>query len=225
MMSNPQAFPRVWVCLLAGLLLLSGVPHAEPVPEGVAAAAEAGLERFLPKIPAGEEAFFAFADRDEIDRATLGEPFRVFTLHPQDVIDFADGRAGEPAIRETQLCQFPVMCDGTARTLLTVDWHRGQWAAVDLGGRSPGPELIQLRAEYPPEEGYALTYVHVFQTGSQFILLKRDDLTYLLPLESSARALGLAEETEPYEFALMEMAEVALTLAPHLRAALEGGLR
>jgi hypothetical protein len=221
MMSNPKAFPRVWVCLLAGLLLLSGVSGAEPVPADVAAAAEAGLERFLPSIPAGEEEFFAFADRDEISRATLGEPFRIFTLHPQDVIEFAEGRAGEPPIRETQLYQFPVMCDGTARTLLTVDWHQGQWRGVDLGGRSPGPELIELRAEYPPEEGYELTYVYVFQIGSQFVRLSRGDLVYFLPIEGSARALGLVEEAESYEFALMELAEVAHTMAPHLRAALQ----
>lgn len=225
MMSNSQAFHRVWVCLLAGLLLLSGVSGAEPVPEGVVAAAEAGLDRFLPKIPAGEEEYFAFADRDEISLATLGEPFRVFTLHPQDVIEFAEGRAGEPPIRETQMYQFPVMCDGTARTLLTVDWHREQWRGVDLGGRSPGPEMIELRAAYPLDEGYELSYVHVFQTGSQFIRLSRGDLVYFLPIESSARALGIVEEGDTYDFALMDMAEIAYTLAPHLRAALEGGSR
>ena len=54
--------------------------------------------------------------------------------------------------------------------------------------------MIELRAAYLPEEGYELSYVHVFQTGSQFIRLRRGNLTYFLPIESSARALGLVEE-------------------------------
>jgi hypothetical protein len=119
----------------------AGGPVAEPSLESVAgpeakeavAAARAGLQRFLEAIPAESPESFGFADREEIDRARLGTPYRIWT---------SDAPAS--AIAATGEWRFPVTVDGTSRALLTVSQVDGHSRAVDFGAASLARELGTL---------------------------------------------------------------------------------
>lgn len=231
----PVVFLGVPFLVLAALLFLPGSPGAEAdwvradrteadrtdtVPPGVLAAATSGLPRFLSAITPGEMEHFRFAGEGEIARAELGSPFQVHCLRPDEILDFADGKTGEVTIEPMSLWQFPVLCDGSIRTLLTVDQVDGGWEAVDLGGFSPAYEMEEVAFHWPPGEGYGLRYVRVFPTGSQFIAVTRENQTRFVPLESTARSLGLIGYEDAYYYEPFEVERVVEALAPELRTSL-----
>lgn len=113
------------------LEVLAGPDAKEPV-----AAARAGLKRFLDAIPADRAESLGFADRNEMDRATLGVPYRVWASDAQ-----ASG------IAATSEWRFPVIVDGTYRALLTVALIEGEYRAVDFGAAVLSRELGALERD------------------------------------------------------------------------------
>jgi hypothetical protein len=140
---------------------------------------------------------------------------------PEEIFAAAEGEPIAVEIHPTNTWQFPVVCDGTPRTLLTVSHVGGRWEAFDLGGLSPVVEMEDLGRVWQPAEGYELRYVRIYQTGSQFIAVTRDGKAHLVPVEWTARSLGMLEEGEVFQYKLMEIPDVAVILAPHIRASLE----
>ncbi|MFH1842975.1 MAG: hypothetical protein ABIF77_07180, partial [bacterium] len=191
--------PPLLFALVVGILFTPSVLLAAP-PAGIVAAAEAGLQRFLPHIPENELFRFGFQDKTEPARVQLGEPFLIYTVHPDEIISCAEGERADLTLIPTTMWQFPVRCDGAVRTLLTVDRMDGKWEAVDLGGLAPANELAILAEQWPRSAGYELRYVKVFQSGSRFVAVVDDHETRLVPLEPTARALGLLGEHEPFDY-------------------------
>jgi len=207
--------------VLATVSLPPAWVYPENAPEAVLAAAEVGLPKFLGFVPLDELEHYGFRDAAELNRASLGSGFLVHTMMPVDILAFADGDADGVPVRATRMWLFPVMCDGTPRTLLTVDWMENGWEAVNLGGVSPGPEMIELAGRYPESAGSELAYVRVFQTGSQFVMVAAEGRSRLIPLEWTARSLGMIEADEPFFYREMDISEVTAFLAPHVRGSLE----
>jgi hypothetical protein len=203
-----------------GLLPAPGNLYAERVPREVLIAAGDGLSRFLNAIPPGELEHFGFGNHEELSRADVGEPFRVYTMDPQEILGFAKGEPVEVGIHPTEVWQFPVVAEGTSRTLLTVARMPDGWEAVDLGGLSPAIEMEELADRWPASEGHELMYVRVYQTGSQFIAVEKDGDTHLVPVESTARSLGMLEESDLFEYRLLAVSETVSILAPFVRGAL-----
>lgn len=201
----------------AGALPEDAAAIDEP-PAAVLAAAADGLAPLLAAIPPGAERHFRFASRAELARAELDRPFRVFTLDPAEIRASASGTGPPPELVPTSLWIFPVVCDGEPRTLLTVDRLAGRWAAVDIGGLSPAVDMYACSYDWPDHEGYRRRYVRVFAAASQFIAVSRDGETRLIPLETTARALGLLASGRAYDAAPLELADVVQALTGHLDA-------
>lgn len=201
-------------------LVALGVPEQGTAPEAVVAAAHDGLQRLLGAIPPGELEHFGFRTHAELAQASLGKPFMVYTMYPQEILACVEGKSKEVSIHSTSMWLFPILADGTPRTLLTVDRMPGKWEAVDLGGLSPAAEMEELAARWPPAEEYQLKYVQVFQTGSQFVCLTKGDNSRLVPLEGTARSLGILGEREVFQYHPMDIPEAVSILAPFVRSAL-----
>ena len=212
---------RAFCAILTAALLaatLSGPSAAETLPEGLEKAARDGLPEFLNEIPPGEIEHFGFHNPGELERATVGKPFLVHFLHAGEILGYSDGRLGTLSAHVTTQWEFPVLCDGAPRTLLTVDYIDGSWEAVGIGGLSPAPELEVLRERWPEDQGYELRYVCVLQTGSQFIQVVGKGVDAFVPVESTARALGILVEDEAFDYAATSIDELVPVLAPLVRA-------
>ena len=204
----------------AWMLAIHAPSYAGIAPPEVQDAAREGLPMFLSSIPHSHLRAFGFDDEQEINRATLGIPFRIHTMSSSEILAFAEGERTPPAIRPTSMWQFPVLVDHIPRTLLTVDLMGGNWQAVDLGGLSPALDMGKLRRRWPTSDGYELKYVCIFQTGSQFIWVTNEGISSLVPLEQTARLLGVVGEEESFEYIFMNLADVTSVLAPLVRASL-----
>jgi hypothetical protein len=152
-------------------------------------------------------------------RADLGVPFRVYALALDDLAACAQGAVAEAPLEPTTLWQFPVHCEGSPRTLLTVDFHEGAWRAVDLGGLSPAHEMDDMRLHRPDHEGYTVRYVRVFAIGCQWLTATRDGVTEWIPLESTGRALRLIGPEDSFGYESFTAQEAAAAMLPHAEAA------
>lgn len=133
---------RAWpaACLIAAVSAgCSGTASPAPGPSTLDAssdesaavlAAQSGLRTFLDRIPGARRAGYGFASREEIDRAQLGTPYRVWTV---------DLPGGSP--RPVREWRFPVTVDGQSRALLTVGEAGKGLKAVDLGAAGLAREL------------------------------------------------------------------------------------
>jgi len=103
-------------------------------------AARAGLRRFLDLVPERGRAEYGFSSQDELSRAQLAEPYRVWTADSSQL----EAGAGAEALGATREWRFPVTVDGEPRALLTVAAMDGRLQAVDLGAAHLARELGQL---------------------------------------------------------------------------------
>jgi hypothetical protein len=195
------------------------LPPDEAPPEALAAARD-GLPQFLQAIPEQDLEHYGFSSARELSRATLGEPFRLYTLDPSDIFECARGSLAAMPERPTNRWLFPVICDARPRTILAVADLDGAWRAIEIGGLSPAPEMRELARQWPPAQGYRLSYIQVYPGGTQFVEVAQDDLIGLVPLESTARVLGLLGAEERYDYPLFPPDEIATALETIVRSGL-----
>jgi hypothetical protein len=170
---------------------------AAEVPAAVQAAAEKGLPTMLKAIPDNIVQQFNFSSPEELGQASLGTPFQVFTIHPDEILNYVAGTPIEEIISETDHWFFPVTVNGEARTLLTVAQMGGQWQAISIGSAGLAQEWADTVAKYDSSAGYTQKLVTIYQATADFVLLGGVGGDKLLPLKAGRVALGLKEEAEP----------------------------
>jgi len=185
---------------LAALLAFSiaTIAHADVPPHEVKQAAERGLPDFLNAIPREDLERYGFKNEEELKAATLGEPYRVYTIVPERLASYKEGTKLSALISETNSWYFPVMVEDEARTILTVSLLEGRWQAVDIGGLALPQQLQMLSARLPTilgekgiSGGYSTKFVRVFQLYADFLAVDSDKGEFLVPLLLNPDSLGI----------------------------------
>jgi len=180
--------------LVCGVVHLGSQPQAHGQPrddlgEQVRSAAEARLSEFLSLIPPGQENRYGFHSREDFGEATIGYPYRVFTV---DMPGTQTGRsAGVKPLNEWRT---PIIVRGQSRALLTVAKMDDQWEAVDFGGARLALELAECeeRNVHSPR-ALQRGILRLFDSSCDFLLLYDQqyplDNAGVFPLESARKAL------------------------------------
>jgi hypothetical protein len=110
----------------------------------VVQAAKDNLNSFLSQIPAGSENQFGFADRDEINSASVGRPILVLNLtnefyHTQTL-------SANNSIIESHEWRVPVVVNGMNKVLITVNDNNENYKAGNMSGAVLAKELQQAGA-------------------------------------------------------------------------------
>jgi hypothetical protein len=179
--------------LLAIFIVHVTAPCAEEPAAAVKEAAAKGLTSLLPAILGDGVEHYNFSDPKELGQATLGEPFRVYTITPETILNYSSGVPIEKIISPTTVWLFPVVAKAEMRTLLTVDQVAGEWKAVAVGSSGLAKQWAEITQERPASEGYEYTFVRVFQATSDFVLVSRLGETEIIPLESARVSLELVQ--------------------------------
>jgi hypothetical protein len=186
-------FFQAWAVFAAG----------ESPPAEVGRAAEAGLPRFLEKIPAGALADYGFNTVAEREQARLGAPFRLAVITPQTLLGYQAGDAFEALLTDTTLWYFPVAIDGAIRCLLVVDRMPAGWEAVSLGYVPLARALDALLRAWPESDGNRPRLVAVFQAREYLYTVPGQATPNLTPLTGasgggagSATALSTTDLTQ-----------------------------
>jgi hypothetical protein len=170
---------------------------AAEVPPAVEKAATEGLPVFLEALPEDILSQFNFSGPEELDRATLGTPFQVYSIDPQDILDYDAGTPIDSIVYGTDQWLFPVTIDGQVRVLLEVANMKGTYQAVALGSAGLGQQWSNANEQYSSRDGYINTLVRIYQAKADFVLLGGAGGDKLLPLEAGRIALGGTGEVEP----------------------------
>jgi len=171
----------IWLCVIVPFSF-SWPVFAAAVPPEVAAAAEEGLSPFLKVIPPPERENYGFAPGDDLEKAALGEPFPLYTITPQTLFNSASGSPVSSLISSAGSWFFPVLVNGEARNILTVDQMAGSWKAVAIGKAALARELQKVREQWPEAKGYEPKLVAVFQATAYFFTVPEKDDYNLTPL-------------------------------------------
>jgi hypothetical protein len=172
---------------------------AEEAPVAARQAAEQGLSSFLQAIPAQDLAHFNFSDPKELEQATLGEPFLIYTIAPESILMYQANTPVESIIVPTSVWYFPVLINGETRTLLMVDMINGGWKAVGIGSSGIAKQWAAVDTTRCSAAGYTPRFVRIFQAMSDFVVLShRTAGSKMVPLASAGTALALDKVGEEY---------------------------
>lgn len=160
----------------------------------VVEAAEVGFPRFLEAITDTLLTSYNFNSREEIQQASLGEPFQVHTILPERIIDYKGGTPILKIVSPTSLWLFPVMSNHQIRALLTVDLINDTWQATAIGSSGLAAQLSSALRRWPSSDNYDYIIVRVFQATSDFLILSHYEEIKILPLTSAIVSLGLTRD-------------------------------
>lgn len=161
-------------------------------------AAQAGLPKFLESIPVNELSYYGFESEEELTQATVGTPFRVYTISPQDLELYQFPDFLDDIIKKTPIWFTPIMVNGTRRAILTVTANKDGFEVVGLSGAALASELNQFYSQLPEMErtagigsNYTLKFVRIYQATSDFIFIYSQTAEFLKPLLSARMSLNL----------------------------------
>lgn len=186
-------------CSWIFLGIVMAAASAQDVPAAVKQAAEQGVTSFLQAIPAQDLAHFNFSDPTELERATLGEPFLIYTIAPESILAYQAGTPVEDLMAPTSLWYVPVLVNGESRTLLMIDLVGGTWKAVGIGGSGIAKQWSPADREQSVTLGYTPRFVRIFQATADFVVLShRTSASKMVPLASARTALASSKIGEEY---------------------------
>ncbi len=171
---------------LLGLFILwllacpSALRADDGVPPEVRAAARSGLPEYLRTLPADALPDYGFGSAQELQRAQLGQPYRVHILTPDGLQKATTQHAVEPFLTSTELWIFTVIVDKQPSTLLWVDLTPDGYRAVQLGNSILAQALSQWETRLPPllhQQGIAsfqVRLVQMPQLSTDLLLLTSD---------------------------------------------------
>jgi hypothetical protein len=168
----------------------------------------------LNAIPEQDINKYGFSNIKEMDQATLGNPFRVYTLSPEKIINYQKSHNFSSAISPTTMWFFPVLCNGAAKTLLTVDFMGDEWRAVAIGSSGLAKQLGEVIKKWPESEGYGLKFVRVFQARSDLIALSHEGKVKIKPLNSAEASMQLGKKGISTHERLYDTSEIMQKLSP-----------
>jgi len=191
----------------------------EMPPSDVVQVAVEGLRPLLESVPDEDIVNYGFSSKEELSQATVGEPFRIYTITPDKIMHYTEEIELTSLISPTSLWIFPVLCRSEVRTLLTVDFVNGEPKAVAIGSSGLARQLALVKSKWPRSDGYDYKFIRIYQANADFVLLLKNGVVKITPLDSAALILKL-KKTAQGVYELYNPSEIIPKLIPIVRQAL-----
>lgn len=191
-----EFFSNLMIIAFVSILQVIFVSSAKGMPpEEVVSAAEQGLISFSQNIPSQNLSQLGFLSQDEISKSQLGEAFQVYTIHPNDLLNFGQNISDITSLlTPANLWNFLILVNGQAKAVLTVDFFNDQWTAVGIGSSGLAIQLQKTIESWPLSSGYQYKLIRIYQARADFIEISQDGKVIgLIPLTSGRIAMGLAD--------------------------------
>jgi hypothetical protein len=161
------------------------------VPDSVNSAAQIGLRPFWESILSTDSKRYGFPPGSDFKSISLGQPYRVMTILPEELFAYRTGEDIRTKLRETTMWFFPVFYEGIPKIILTVDLVGGRWKAVAIGGAGLAAQLHELEQAWPENDSRRNILVRIFQATSDIVIVADRDAVVVVPLESARISLEL----------------------------------
>jgi hypothetical protein len=110
-----------------------------------------------------------FDNLEQLDQARLGEPASVYTVGLDDLREYGPGSDPQALLIDTKRMVFPVVVDGSGRTLITVEHNEGKWHAVSFGDQRVARNLVRVREDKSSGEGQPTSDYFLVQVNALFL--------------------------------------------------------
>jgi len=86
-----------------------------------------------------------FDNLEQVDRASLSEPATVYTVGLDQLRNYTVGSNPQDLLIDTKRMVFPVVADGSGRTLITVEQKDGKWHLASFGEQRVADNMVRVR--------------------------------------------------------------------------------
>jgi hypothetical protein len=183
--------------IVIGFILIFQMPFLSSADETISLdilnAAQEGIKIFLQDTQSSEQ--FGFSARDEVDSATLGKGFEVFTVPPDSLLKGEASKDLSSLAISTNLWQFVIVAGGKAKVLLTVGFMDRGWAPVSMGSAGLAKELGKVLETWPESAGYQYKLIRIYQAKSDFLEISLGGKAIgVIPLISARVSMGIGKQ-------------------------------
>ncbi len=141
----------------------------------------------------GPEQFkhLGFADKTEFNESELGNPYVVYTISPDKLLDYEPGNDLRSLFTKAGYIIYPVISKGVNKSLLWMYQKDNVWKIARLGSSGisenikTNEDLLQkYREEYKilPSEGP--TFVRIYQLYLDFFFVRGDPEDFIVPMQT-----------------------------------------
>ncbi len=186
----------------------------------ILAAANMGLINIAAAFPSSELKQMGMLSQDELSKATLGEGFQIYTIDPETLIN--------DTVRDLNEMAFPIgnwrfliKIQDNSTAIMTVEQTNDGWEAVKIGASFLAHEIDKTMNAWPKSEGYAIRFIRIFQSNSDFIeISKNDSIVGFVPLTSAIVAMNI-EKKQFDPLKLKNSEEIINKLRPIIKEAIQ----
>jgi hypothetical protein len=199
------------LCLLIALVINRRTASAQQNPEEVARQELPGVLQRIADI--GSEKY-GFTDTSELSSVTLGQPYEVYSLEPQAIQQHRSGTKIVDLLRQENAWIFPVLVNGSAKTLLTVGLQNGEWHIVSFGGQALAQRLALYQSQASVEHIKLVKVYNVYGTFALSADQQGETLALLQSYPGLFEGIGVSALTSFTPDELLPYVAKAIELSP-----------
>lgn len=130
-----------------------------------------------------------YKDKGEFNSAELGDPYKVYTIDPNKLVEYGQNEEFERLLESTGYIAYPVISEGRSKSLLWMYQKDNEWkiARVGSAGLSQDLRSNEARIEKQKEElglnqDQEPMLVRLYQLYLDFFYLKGEEREYMVPM-------------------------------------------
>lgn len=132
-----------------------------------------------------------FKDQAEIENSELGDPYLVYTIDPNDLLEMKDGIPFVEMLKKTGYMIYPVISQGKNKALLWMYQKDNDWKIARMGSSGLAKNL--KRNEHSVQEQQedtgllgieTLRFVRIYQLYFDFFYMKGAEAEYIMPMQT-----------------------------------------
>lgn len=195
---------KIVLFFILGLFLSFSLANPNPderVEKRIFEVGREALPDWLEDIPKEELSLFGFETQEELTRAEVGTPLKVYTIHPHDIEKYYVLNSIDPILKETGSWYVPILVKGKYRLLMTVRLINGKWEAVGINGAGLASEIGTFFDDFPKLMSLAgisgdtsVKFVRVFQAFSDFMYVQTVEGDHIKLFKSAQIAMDMYDE-------------------------------
>jgi hypothetical protein len=132
-----------------------------------------------------------FDNKADFKAAELGTPFKIYTISPEAIQQYAEGSEFGKTVTETNYYAYPVMSGGKNKALLWMVKAEGKWKVARIGSSKlaqnirTGEGTIRAESAEKGLEGAGPPkFVRIYQLYLDFFFISTADKEYIIPMQN-----------------------------------------
>ncbi len=132
-----------------------------------------------------------YIDKVEFDKAELGVPYVVYTIDPNQLLEYEPDKDFSSLLTKTEYIVYPVISEGKNKSLLWMYQKENEWKMARIGSAGlaenlkTNEDVIQKRREeFKLKAGEVPQLVRIYQLYLDFYYVKGEEDEFIIPMQT-----------------------------------------